>query len=1077
MDDNENPNLACMLALIKSNDPVVSDEVSTTLKNIINNGDNDILKNCFEHYVKIGCKVTLDILASVKAPMNRILLEYMSSILHMHPFAVLDFLFLTVKKSPTWIHHLTENVFFKNLTEFVEQSNNVAFVIGILYVLASLLPQLPSLSTELDTLFGLFIAAAKLLYDSETGYKRALRKALVTYCQSLYTLYPCSFIGYMRSEFASQPPNSSQLLFFATVIRPILKAITVHPLIITSTKDAEISKDRWLNKEPRDSFIESLDVSVDQTDDCMLECIPTEVTTVPNVYYANWQGAISNFNSDAIASSDVVELHRRGSGGNSASFRSKFRNQRSDLEDASSVDGRVAAEKNEQRPRLRCQTTPKSEHELLASKRERAVHESRKALNSTTTSAKDSSTDSPRPVTPTFGGNLSVGSCNEDPGARSNFSSAASHQQLKQRRSFGSAIAKLFRLPQQTTGSTSNAPSQVPPSPSTKMFGLGESAFPNMIRLVERDSDARTLLKQAEAQPTEIAKEANEEDSPTAVEQLRTMTKEPQPNLAAVTADVKHCSSISSSTGQVFSGKSSSFFGPPPQMRSISSAGQQQQQQQQQRKLTKQTSSAVLCNNSATVGTAGMSVTASAQLTKAKHEDNKTEKKMPILQLRRFSSCPNLTFTTGDNNKPTFTNTLVNTTLPASPSIFPAFSSSPIQQQQHGDIRPELEVNFNSVDEMYINLGEELYSEMTGRWTNSYNRPTDTVQARHSNDNVDEKSIQVDNASIWKTKIHLLEYELEFERYKRDQHAERNQRLNDRLKHLIALEQYLQNNIIQIRWLFHQRAVLNERVAKLKSENLRIQNTFLEKERTWLNRYAQLSRENQQLKQNVQAVEQTVDSIEEETIKVFQELEVVSKELTEKQLKMELWEKNIQSSGTAEQGLLLTVRTLQDQLATMTEQCREHEAIKLDLVMTEKRLAEVEALTEQQAEEIDRLKSTSWTKCHKQRIAMQQPSTLRLKLAAKEKLIEKLKALTERENSEIQALHHMHAQLQAVCCEKDSHLVDFYKQMNTTNVDDSSGHTADNSTAQTGDPSSLATTRTEPNTSSADSTDNFRSSI
>ncbi|KRZ14647.1 Hamartin [Trichinella zimbabwensis] len=1071
MDNNENPNLACMLALIKSTDPVVSDEVSTTLKNIINNGDNDILKNCFEHYVKTGCKVTLDILASVKAPMDRILLECMSSILQMYPFAVLDFLFLTVKKSPMWIHHLTENVFFKNLTEFVEQSNNVAFVIGILYVLSSLLPQLPSLSSELDTLFSLFIAAAKLLYDNDTGYKRALRKALVTYCQSLYMLYPCSFIGYMRSEFASQPPNSSQLLFFATVIRPILKAITVHPLIITSKKDAEISKDRWLNKEPRDSFIESLDVSIDQTDDCMLECIPTEVTTVPNVYYANWQGAISNLNNDA-SSSDVVELHRKGSGGNLASFRSKFRNQRSDLEDANSVDGRVVAEKNELRPRLRCQTTPRSEHELLASKRERAVHESRKVLNSSTTTAKDSSTDSPRPVTPTFGGNLSVGSCNEDPGTRSNFSSAASHQQLKQRRSFGSAIAKLFRLPQQTTGSTSNAPSLVPPSPSTKAFGLGESAFPNMIRLVERDSDARTLLKQAEAQPTEIAKEANEEDSP-ADEQLRTVAAQ-QPNLATVTADVKHCSSISSSTGQVFSGKSSSFFGPPPQIRSISSAGQQQQQQ---RKLTKQTSSAVLCNNSATVGTAGLSVTASAQLTKAKHEDNKTEKKMPILLLRRFSSCPNLTFITGDNNnKPTFTNTLMNTTLPASPSIFPAFSSSPIQQQQHGDIRPELEVNFNSIDEMYINLGEELYSEMRGRWTNLYNRPTDTVQARYSNDNEDEKPIQPDNASIWRTKIHLLEYELEFERYKRDQHAERNQRLNDRLKHLIALEQYLQSNIIQIRWLFHQRAVLNERVAKLKSENLRIQNTFLEKERTWLNRYAQLNRENQQLKQNVQSVEQTVDSIEEETIKVFKELEVVSKELTEKQLKMELWEKNIQSSGTAEQGLLLTVGTLQDQLAAMTEQCREHEAKKLDLVMTKKRLAEVEALTEQQAEEIDRLKSTSWTKCHKQRIAMQQPRTLRLKLAAKEKLIEKLKALTERENSEIQALHHMHAQLQAVCCEKDSHLVDFYKQMNTTNVDDSSGHTADNSATQTGDPSSFATTRTEPNTSSADSTDNFRSS-
>ncbi|KAL1242693.1 6-diaminopimelate ligase,UDP-N-acetylmuramoyl-L-alanyl-D-glutamate--2 [Trichinella spiralis] len=70
----------------------------------------------------------------------------------------------------------------------------------------------------------------------------------------------------------------------------------------------------------------------------------------------------------------------------------------------------------------------------------------------------------------------------------------------------------------------------------------------------------------------------------------------------------------------------------------------------------------------------------------------------------------------------------------------------------------------------------------------------------------------------------------------------------------------------------------------------------------------------------------------------------------------------------------------------------------------------------------------------------------------------------------------MHAQLQAVCCEKDWHLVDFYKQMSAANVDDSSGQTADTSTAQTGDPSSLTTTRTEPNTSSADSTDHFRSS-
>ncbi|KRZ69737.1 Hamartin [Trichinella papuae] len=1057
-----NSDLNRLLTLIKSTDITASNDACSTLKSIINNGDGIILEICFNDYVKTRCKSTLDVITSVKEPVDKALLECMSSVLKTHPFAVLDILFMIVKKSPVWMQRFPESPFFNNLTKFAKQSNDITFVTGALYVLASLVPLLPSLSAHLNTLFNIFMAAAKLLHKHQnTCIEGLLQKAVMTYCHSLYGLYPCNFISYTRSQFVSQSLNSSQQSLFTKVIRPILKTITLHPLMITSTKAAETIKDRWINKEPHDCFIESADVIVYRMDDSTFDGISAEGAATSN---ESAQRAFENSTDSVTTPSITHGLHYRGNGGNLARPRHSTSSNRGPyFEEVICFDGELAIS-HEHTPRLRCQTTPRSEHELLV-KRQKAVKQSKKFWNKTVDTSTCTATGSSLPCTPTglgSSGSFSFGFNNDDCAGTSHSSAVQTPQlQLNPRRSFGSSISKLFRLPQQmrprsqtTTVRTATVRKTTPQGNTAPQ---GEFTCPNVIQLSERDADALALLKKAGTEPTEIAEEANEEDCVPELAQLNVTSGQSPKEPNIITAELPHCSSISSSTGNVFSGKSSSFFGPHHRMHSITSAGQQQQQQQQQqvRKQTQLTSLNCPAFDSA------VTTTRSSLLAKAEHVKNqdKAEKRLPGFMQKRFSSsCPNLTAITGDK---TALNSAMLKALCSMSLFFPGFSPQFIEQQQQKlQQQQQLEINnkvgekgsvfyIHLAEEKYVDLSVQLHLKIIQRSSNVEKKSPDVVAQKSGE--TEPSSDELDEISILKTKAELLECELKLEQCRREQHAKRNRHLHERIKHMTSLEQHLQSKMIQVRWLFHERSMINEFVTKLEDENLRNTDAFIEKEKTWLKKYTQLKQENRILKNDIELIKRRIGSMNEKKQKLIQQLEKSKQELKEIQLQAKQCEMTAQSSALREKGLLLTVQKLQDRICNLTEQCTEMENLELELLKSKKRLADVECIAQEQRKQIDQLEEEPGKLSEKHKAALDEAEALRLQIIEKDRCIEDLRfQLAKRRELHCEKIGEMRKKCTELCnvsIKKEWQILDLHKRFTMATIDRSRAATASTSTS------------------------------
>lgn len=55
-------------------------------------------------------------------------------------------------------------------------------------------------------------------------------------------MYPCNFISYLKQQYIQR----DQLATFTHTIRPMLDSVRMHPLLVTASKDAEISATRYI---------------------------------------------------------------------------------------------------------------------------------------------------------------------------------------------------------------------------------------------------------------------------------------------------------------------------------------------------------------------------------------------------------------------------------------------------------------------------------------------------------------------------------------------------------------------------------------------------------------------------------------------------------------------------------------------------------------------------------------------------------------------------------------------------------------------------------------------------------------
>lgn len=76
-----------------------------------------------------------------------------------------------------------------------------------------------------------------------------LQYGLYTLFCRLYGMFPCHFVDYIRTQYSNSP-------IFNQTIRPLLETVKIHPNLVTSSKSSETSNTRFKKMEPHDVVVE-----------------------------------------------------------------------------------------------------------------------------------------------------------------------------------------------------------------------------------------------------------------------------------------------------------------------------------------------------------------------------------------------------------------------------------------------------------------------------------------------------------------------------------------------------------------------------------------------------------------------------------------------------------------------------------------------------------------------------------------------------------------------------------------------------------------------------------------------------
>lgn len=133
-----------------------------------------------------------------------------------------------------------------------------------LLCMISLLPIIPtSISAFLPDLFDIFNHLAAWTFHP-TNIKECelihLQYGFYMLFNRLYGMYPCTFVDYLRNEYVNKPDKTP---IFNHTIKPFLDTVRIHPNLVMSSKTSEASITRFKKMEPHDVVVECAKYSIE----------------------------------------------------------------------------------------------------------------------------------------------------------------------------------------------------------------------------------------------------------------------------------------------------------------------------------------------------------------------------------------------------------------------------------------------------------------------------------------------------------------------------------------------------------------------------------------------------------------------------------------------------------------------------------------------------------------------------------------------------------------------------------------------------------------------------------------------
>ncbi|XP_063051800.1 TSC complex subunit 1a [Engraulis encrasicolus] len=256
-----------MLPLLESTDLQQLQQTRQLVEEHLRTEKGSVLLNgLVDYYLECSSPQALLILTAVNEPQHKPLLERLNDCLGRQAcrLASLTLLAQVIRRQPPWIHTITRFPLFPALLKCLKTDSDVVVLITGVLVVTTLLPMIPQPSRHLlDELFDIF---GRLAGWTRRSSGTGLSVLSIHLHASIYSLFHRLYGMYPCSFVSylrvhcSMKENTDT---FEEVVKPMLEHVRIHPELITGTKDTELDPTRWRSFETHDIVVECAKVSLD----------------------------------------------------------------------------------------------------------------------------------------------------------------------------------------------------------------------------------------------------------------------------------------------------------------------------------------------------------------------------------------------------------------------------------------------------------------------------------------------------------------------------------------------------------------------------------------------------------------------------------------------------------------------------------------------------------------------------------------------------------------------------------------------------------------------------------------------
>uniref|UniRef100_A0A1I7Y627 Hamartin-like n=1 Tax=Steinernema glaseri TaxID=37863 RepID=A0A1I7Y627_9BILA len=226
-----------------------------------------------DYYCRNQSIRALELLCIVQEPHEKILLDKIKDAI-CNKKAVLSTIILLgqiIQKEPNWLPKVPNHGAFSTFLRHINDCRDPREIIAGLLLLSSLLPFCSRITgNNLTEVFTTFLSCLCFLRERrqlvqrrtvipdradkeiEKIYLSHLQYSVVQLFIILYGMFPCNMMTYLRRIIHGG--TESQRKALEMHVSPLFSLVRLHPSLVYLTKEKELGKERWVQREPHDFF-------------------------------------------------------------------------------------------------------------------------------------------------------------------------------------------------------------------------------------------------------------------------------------------------------------------------------------------------------------------------------------------------------------------------------------------------------------------------------------------------------------------------------------------------------------------------------------------------------------------------------------------------------------------------------------------------------------------------------------------------------------------------------------------------------------------------------------------------------